>query len=66
MKHEFDLEQNNYDNSNYELDIWSSCFNPIFNPPPEVINEWHHCFDDDRMSLNLRLKTLLFISLRTV
>ena len=48
MKHEFDLEQNNYDNSNYELDIWSSCFNPIFNPPPEVINEWHHCFDDDR------------------
>lgn len=47
MKHEFDLEQIDYDNSHYELDIWSSCFNPIFNPPPEVINEWHHCFDDD-------------------
>ena len=30
MKHEFDLEQIDYDNSNYELDIWSSCFNPIF------------------------------------
>ena len=36
MKHEFDLEQIDYDNSNYELDIWSSCFNPIFSPPPCV------------------------------
>ena len=47
MKHEFDLEQIDYDNSNYELDIWSSCFNPIFSPPPEVIKEWDHQFDDD-------------------
>ena len=29
MKHEFDLEQIDYDNSNYELDIWSSCFMSI-------------------------------------
>lgn len=42
----FDLEQIDYDNSNYELDIWSSCFNPIFSPPPEVIKEWDHQFDD--------------------
>jgi hypothetical protein len=47
MKHEFDLEQIDYDNSNYELDIWSSCFNPIFSPPPEVIKEWNLQFDDD-------------------
>lgn len=46
MKHEFDLEQIDYDNSNYELDIWSSCFNPIFHPPPEVIKEWNLQFDD--------------------
>ena len=46
MKHEFDLEQIDYDNSNYELDIWSSCFNLIFNPPPEVIKEWNLQFDD--------------------
>ena len=47
MKYEFDLEQIDYDNSNYELDIWSSCFNPIFSPPPKVINEWNLQFDDD-------------------
>lgn len=47
MKHEFDLEQIDYDNSNYELDIWSSYFNPIFSPPPEVIKEWNLQFDDD-------------------
>ena len=47
MKHEFDLEQIDYDNSNYELDIWSSCFNPIFSPPSEVIKEWNLQFDDD-------------------
>ena len=47
MKHEFDLEQIDYDNSNYELDIWSSCFNPIFSPPPEVIKEWDLQFDGD-------------------
>ena len=46
MKHEFDLEQINYDNSNYELDIWSSCFNPIFDPPPEAIEEWKRRSDD--------------------
>ena len=47
MKHEFDLEQIDYDNSNYELDIWSSCFNPIFSPPSEVIKEWNLQFYDD-------------------
>ena len=41
MSHEFDYEKIDYESSNYELDVWSSCFNPIFNPPPSVIEEWN-------------------------
>lgn len=39
MNHKIAYEEINYENSDYELDVWSSCFNPIFNPPPEVIEE---------------------------
>ena len=46
MNHKIAYEEINYENSDYELDVWSSCFNPIFNPPPEVIEEWNHRFDD--------------------
>ena len=46
MSHKIDFEEIDYDNSNYELDIWSSCFNPIFSPPLEVIKEWNLQFDD--------------------
>ena len=47
MSHKIDFEEIDYENSDYELDVWSSCFNPIFSPPPEVIKEWNHQFDDD-------------------
>ena len=47
MTHEFDIEKIDYESSNYELDVWSSCFNPIFNPPPSVIEEWNHRMVDD-------------------
>ena len=47
MNHKIAYEGINYENSDYELDVWSSCFNPIFNPPPEVIEEWNHRFDDE-------------------
>ena len=47
MNHKIAYEEINYENSDYELDVWSSCFNPIFNPPPEVIEEWNHRFDDE-------------------
>ena len=47
MNHKIDFEEIDYENSNYELDVWSSCFNPIFNPPPEVIKEWNRQSDDD-------------------
>ena len=47
MNHKIAYEEINYENSDYELDEWSSCFNPIFNPPPEVIEEWNHRFDDE-------------------
>ena len=41
MNHKIAYEEINYENSDYELDVWSSCFSPIFNPPPEVIEEWN-------------------------
>ena len=47
MNHKIAYEEINYENSDYELDVWSSCFNPIVNPPPEVIEEWNHRFDDE-------------------
>lgn len=47
MNHKIAYEEINYENSDYELDVWSSCFNPILNPPPEVIEEWNHRFDDE-------------------
>ena len=47
MNHKIAYGEINYENSDYELDVWSSCFNPIFNPPPEVIEEWNHRFDDE-------------------
>lgn len=47
MNHKIAYEEINYENSDYELDVWSNCFNPIFNPPPEVIEEWNHRFDDE-------------------
>ena len=47
MNHKIAYEEINYENSDYELDVWSSCFNPIFNPQPEVIEEWNHRFDDE-------------------
>ena len=47
MIHEFDIEKIDYESSNYELDVWSSCFNPIFNPPPSVIEEWTRRMVDD-------------------
>lgn len=47
MNHKIAYEEINYENSDYELDVWSSCFNPIFNPPPKVIEEWNHRFDDE-------------------
>ena len=56
MNHKIAYEEINYENIDYELDVWSSCFNPIFNPPPEVI--------EDGKNRSLHLKILLFISQR--
>ncbi len=53
MNHKIAYEEINYENSDYELDVWSSCFNPIFNPPPEVIEEWNHRFDDEWKEVTL-------------
>ena len=47
MSHKIDFEEIDYENSDYELDVWSSCFNPSFSPSLEVIKEWKHQFDDD-------------------
>ncbi len=47
MNHKIDFEEIDYESSNYELDVWSSCFNPIFNPPPKVIEEWSRQSDDE-------------------
>lgn len=47
MNHKIAFEEIDYESSDYELDVWSSCFNPIFNPPLEVIEEWNRRFDDD-------------------
>lgn len=47
MNHKIAYEEINYENSDYELDVWSSCFNHIFNPSPEVIEEWNRRFDDE-------------------
>lgn len=47
MNHKITFEEIDYENSDYELDVWSSCFNPIFNPSPEVIEEWNRRFSDE-------------------
>lgn len=47
MNHKNAFEEIDYESSNYELDVWSSCFNPIFNPPPEVIEEWNRRSNDE-------------------
>ena len=47
MKHKFAYEEIDYENSNYELDILSRCFKPIFAPPPAGGEEWNRRFQDD-------------------
>lgn len=42
MTHEFD-----FDHIEYEPIDLCSCFDPIFNPPPEVIKEWNRRHNDN-------------------